>query len=279
MTSTRAPIDHYADTELHRRIHAESPYWDMMYQAMLGQLANYVDLAVAEALAAHGIGPQYGRNPVPAQAEIRGNGRSSNHQRIGADHAAAAGPSGTAASAVSPRLQPFKLPEQVRFTRTPDALLRNGRTVPQEQPAEPIDFAEAEPAEPIALFESDLPSWRKPFTLPPNVRINRTPERRQVEPEHSGKASDAEVQDEAAAGIVEHATGTLSSAAHEAPANMGEAVEAAQDDGRVPAWFGMIHPETRDQLQHVAEQDNGQARLEALEPSDDAHLDDLIAEA
>ena len=41
----------------------------------------------------------------------------------------------------------------------------------------------------------------------------------------------------------------------------------------------MIHPETRDQLQHVAEQDNGQSKLEALEPSDGARLDDLVAEA
>ncbi|HEX4765949.1 MAG TPA: DNA translocase FtsK, partial [Lichenihabitans sp.] len=241
MTSTRAPIDPHADSELHRRIHAESPYWDMMYKAMLDQLTDYIDLAVAQALDQCGLHPASAAAPLPP---ARTAGRST--ARPAAE-----------TTAIPPWLQPFVPSEKVRFTRTPDSLLRHEpRSLP---PAEMPVEAPARAPDHVA-FDPDLPAWRRPFTLPPNVRINRGPQRRAVEDQAPVAGSDAP-----------------DAPRSPAPAPSAEAASPAVENG-VPGWFGIIRAAPAPILP-VDEQDNSALPVEALEGSADLSTDDVLAEA
>jgi S-DNA-T family DNA segregation ATPase FtsK/SpoIIIE len=62
----------------------------------------------------------------------------------------------------------------VRFTLTPSRLLQERRTTLHEQdaPAASPSPLVARPPAPAG----ELPAWRRPFTLPPNVRFTRTPD-------------------------------------------------------------------------------------------------------
>ena len=250
MTSTRAPIDYHADAELRRRIDAESPHWDMMYKALLGQLSHYVQLAVADALEAHGIARPLAA-PISAPAAI---------PRASVPHAAPeTGPRASAPSTVPPWLQPFALPDNVRFTRTPDHYLRNDRAAAQHHHAELDEPEEFVPhPEPVA-FDPDLPAWRRPFTLPPNVRINRSPERRPAD--DPGKAEDAQ--------------------GPEAEPALGRAKteEAEAETGEATGWFGIIYPDAAPLPRQADEQDNAHLSIDTLEVSHGAASDDLIAAA
>ena len=88
-------------------------------------------------------------------------------------------------------LEPFTLPERVRFTRTPDPVMRWERSAPT---AEELSLAARQAAAEAARHaiaegqgtripadeaDADLPVWRRPFTLPPNVRYTRTPDPKQ----------------------------------------------------------------------------------------------------
>ena len=85
-----------------------------------------------------------------------------------------------------PWLQPFTLPEKVRFTRTPDPVMRWERAAPTHEELAAAARVAAEEAARSAIqdlqreaeprADSDVPVWRKPFTLPPNVRYTRTPD-------------------------------------------------------------------------------------------------------
>ncbi len=193
MTSTRAKIDLQANSEFHRRIHAESPYWDMMYKAMLDQLTTYVDLAVAEALDHHGVTP--GKDVTPAFGASPTAAQTAQQQAVAPPSSRAAASAPQASSPGTPLwLQPFTLPEKVRFTRTPDAILRNQKRLAAEfEPAEEPELPRLSEPTP---FDPDMPAWRRPFTLPPNVRINRAPQRQSIEERPDGSAVDTPASEE-----------------------------------------------------------------------------------
>ncbi len=241
MTSTRAPIDPHAESELHRRIHAESPYWDMMYKAMLDQLTDYVDLAVAQALDQYGLYPAAAAAPLhPVRAAGRAPARP------------VAEP-----TAIPPWLQPFVPSEKVRFTRTPDSLLRH-----EPRPLPPAELPVEAPARAPdhVAFDPDLPAWRRPFTLPPNVRINRGPQRRVVEDQAPATGGD-----------------TPDAPKSSAPTASAEAASSSVETG-VPGWFGIIRA-TPAPILPVDEQDNSALSVEALEGPAEPSTDDLLAEA
>ena len=188
MTSYKEPNFSYTEATLRREVHTDNSHWELMYKAMLAQLMSYVDAAVARALAERGLDeerPSMGRGPQPpferpapqarAASPDAGTAAAADAARYRQDPAMG-GP--FAGAVLPPWLQPFALPEQVRFTRTPDALLRSER-VPHA--AEP-DVRE-EPVRPVAAVpeESEPPAWKAPVSLPPNVRFNRTPYPRPAE--------------------------------------------------------------------------------------------------
>ena len=170
MTSIRAPFDTHAHTS-----NVDNPPWDRLYNALLNQLSSYIDLAVAQALEAHGLTSSPAK-PAPSPTHARKVARGPVPP---VSHPASLGPDPAdrhlATGVVPPWLEPFGLPDNVRFTRTPDLYLR-----PERTPTQPVPFEDTEDLSRPDLdgFDPDLPAWRRPFTLPPNVRINRTPERR-----------------------------------------------------------------------------------------------------
>ncbi len=240
MTSTRAPIDHHADSELHRRIHAESPYWDMMYKAMLDQLTDYIDLAVAQALDRYGIYPAPAAAPIPPARATRWSAARPVAEPV----------------AIPSWLQPFVPSEKVRFTRTPDSLLRHE---PRPLPPVEMPIEEAVRVPEQVAFDPDLPAWRRPFTLPPNVRINRGPQRRVVEDRAPAPGGDAPEMPKSSV-----------------PTSIDNAAPMTEEG--VPGWFGIIRA-TPAPILPVDEQDNSAFPVEALEGSADLSTDDLLAEA
>ena len=180
MTSFKEPNYSYTEATLRREVHTDNSHWELMYKAMLAQLMTYVDAAVARALAAHGIDESFSARVqagarAPGQTygdPVYGGGGepSAQAQAAGEAHRYDPAMSGPFSGVVLPPwLQPFTLPEQVRFTRTPDALLH--------RPAADVEVQQAPAEEGAAPAEATgaVPTWKKPVVLPANVRFNRTP--------------------------------------------------------------------------------------------------------
>ncbi|MDX7952470.1 DNA translocase FtsK [Lichenihabitans sp. Uapishka_5] len=88
-----------------------------------------------------------------------------------------------------PWLRPFTLPENVRFTRTPDSVMRWERAMPtpdelalkaREAARDAAEEAGRLAGQEIDRMRAEMPDptpiWRRPFTLPPGVRYTRTPD-------------------------------------------------------------------------------------------------------
>ena len=180
MTSFKEPNFSYTEATLRREVHTDNSHWELMYKAMLAQLMTYVDAAVARALAEHGIDESFVSR---TQAAARAAAQSYAHPGYATDAPAGSRPTQAEAHryepgmggpfsgvVLPPWLQPFTLPEQVRFTRTPDALLH--RPAPD---AEAEDQDEGSEMRAAAEAGDVVPTWKKPVVLPANVRFNRTP--------------------------------------------------------------------------------------------------------
>ena len=250
MTSIRAPFDthaHHSDVD--------NPPWDRLYNALLNQLSSYIDLAVAQALEAHGLTSSPAK-PVPSPTHARKVARDpappvSHPVSLVHDQA----DRHIASGAVPPWLEPFGLPDNVRFTRTPDLYLR-----PERMPAQPVPFEDTEDLSrpDMTGFDPDLPAWRRPFTLPPNVRINRTPERRPA----------AGLKFQAVPEVVPDRT-------------PDGAVGVAPVDPFAEAlsWFGIMADKPEPAAPIAANRTRDAMPVEALEASHDARGDELIAQA
>ncbi|WP_237479537.1 DNA translocase FtsK [Lichenibacterium dinghuense] len=283
MTSFKEPNYSYTEATLRREVHTDNSHWELMYKAMLAQLMTYVDAAVARALAEHGIDETF---TARAQAMARAAAQSYAAERDGGRPAPAGeahryDPSmgGFAGAALPPWLQPFTLPEQVRFTRTPDALLRHPH--------------EAEPQGEDPVSAEAVPSWKKPVVLPANVRFNRTPDPKPFEAaggpdetvgaqtftgEAEAPRAEAATFEEPAEGVVialadVQAERALAAAAlSEADVALAGEPEATAHDAAVPeaalpAWFGFMRPEQPAGLRPADEQDNAGHLAEATEPA------------
>ena len=194
MTSFTEPNFSYTEATLRREVHTDNSHWELMYKAMLAQLMTYVDAAVARALAEHGIDESF---VARTQASARAAAQSYAQSGYAAEAASGArtsqaephryepGMGGPFSGVVLPPwLQPFTLPEQVRFTRTPDALLH--RPAPDAETDDQDDGSSM--AAPAGAGDA-VPTWKKPVVLPANVRFNRTP---YPKPFESGEPQDDE---------------------------------------------------------------------------------------
>ena len=179
MTSFKEPNFSYTEATLRREVHTDNSHWELMYKAMLAQLMTYVDAAVARALAEHGIDESFtarAQAGARAAAQAYAGGTSYAPESPSAQRPATAeahrydpSMSGPFAGVVLPPwLQPFTMPEQVRFTRTPDALLH--------RPAAEFEAAPRLRTRRRSETTDGVPAWKKPVVLPANVRFNRTPD-------------------------------------------------------------------------------------------------------
>ncbi len=242
MTSYKEPHFSYTEATLRREVHTDNSHWELMYKAMLAQLMTYVDASVIRALAERGVdqlrptGTQAGRGGAqpyetsrPASAEA-----AQGHRYDPSMNSPFGG------LPIPPWLQPFTLPEQVRFTRTPDALLRHA----------PAAHASDMPADDPGVEADDaVPIWKKPVVLPANVRFNRTPYPRPFGNESEPEGIEAQTfTDETALPLAE--------APHRpAPSsNAGQPCLVDLESG-LPAWFGMVQgalPATADVAHELA---------------------------
>ncbi|RYC29523.1 hypothetical protein D3273_23625, partial [Lichenibacterium minor] len=280
MTSFKEPNFSYTEATLRREVHTDNSHWELMYKAMLAQLMTYVDAAVARALAEHGIDETF---TARAQATARAAAQS-----YAADRDAGARPTAEAhrydpsmggafsGAALPPWLQPFALPEQVRFTRTPDALLRHPAPEGEGEPvAEEVEAADA------------MPTWKKPVVLPANVRFNRTPYPKPFEAAGGHEetvgaqtftgepdACDAETPPSGwpVDGVVIALADVQAERALAAAALNADDVAAPAAEAALPAWFGFIRADEPAPLRPADEQDNAglavaaQAASEAVAP-------------
>ena len=229
MTSHQEPHFSYTEATLRREVHTDNSHWELMYKAMLAQLMTYVDASVVRALAERGID-----HHRPSTGATGRGGTQSHETGRAAPAGVSQGPrfdpslnGSLVGIPIPPWLQPFTLPEQVRFTRTPDALLRHA---PPESPDMPVDDLGGHGDDPV-------PRWRRPVVLPANVRFNRTPD-----PKPNGHESEPEV--------VEAQTFTddvaLAPPETPQPADGGRTLLAEAEPG-LPPWFGTdrVDPATR----------------------------------
>ncbi|MCW6509524.1 DNA translocase FtsK [Lichenifustis flavocetrariae] len=185
------------------------PDWQALYQSMMAQLMANMEGMVAHVLADHAaqhglLLPEASATAVPPAPEpppATGNaGLDAIHAQL---HENAPSLMQPAAVPTPPWLRPFTLPANVRFTRTPDPVMRWERAMPNPEElavkAREAARAATEAAAEVAQREFDrmraessdtTPIWRRPFTLPPNVRYTRTPDR---VAKHDGASSTAEV--------------------------------------------------------------------------------------
>ena len=210
---------------------------------MLAQLMTYVDASVVRALAERGI--DHLRSSGAASTGRGGaqpyeTGRTASAQATQGHRYDPSMNGAFGGIPIPPWLQPFTLPEQVRFTRTPDALLRHA---PTDDPDMPVDD--------LGCQDDAVPIWKRPVVLPANVRFNRTPDPR---PGHESEPEVVEPQtftDETALPLTE------------APQQVESSVEAGQQhpaeaETGLPAWFGAVQVEqvaisfTNEQAHHVA---------------------------
>jgi hypothetical protein len=252
MTSFNEPHHSYTEAMLRREVNADTSHWELMYKAMLAQLMTYVDAAVARALASHGIdgsGPERGAAVGRGAPHNRGpGGATAADAAVHRDDPAMGSP--FAGAQLPPWLQPFSVPEQVRFTRTPDALLRGERSPgPARDPDRPVEVAAAE-----MDLDKDLPIWKKPVVLPANVRFNRTPYPKPFGfelPDESLDAVEAQTfTDEvslpraaAADGGTVRGTGVVIALADIQAERALAAAALTEPDGHLPDWFEMARAE------------------------------------
>ena len=225
---------------------------------MLAQLMTYVDAAVARALAEHGIdetahGTGSGRAHESAAQAYAGSTSyapdSPTAQRPATAEAHRYDPSmgGPFAGVVLPPwLQPFTMPEQVRFTRTPDSLLH--------RPAAELEAAPQLIEEALSEVTDGVPAWKKPVVLPANVRFNRTPDPKRsdaldvhedetVGPQtFTGEAEPVEMESSVIALADVQAERALAAAAL-SEADLAAHRVASTTDAVLPAWFGTASTE------------------------------------
>ncbi len=262
MTSFKEPNYSYTEATLRREVHTDNSHWELMYKAMLAQLMTYVDAAVARALAEHGIDETF---TARAQATARVAAQSYAAEREAGSRPAGAAeahrfePSmGGAFSGVvlPPWLQPFTLPEQVRFTRTPDALLRHAAP---EHDAEPDD----------SEVTDEMPAWKRPVVLPANVRFNRTPYPKPFEvaggdDETEGAQTFTDEAEPAGAAVAGEPAANVLTGFAEAQADRALAAAALREDETaapqageaMPAWLGVMLGDEPVALRPAGEQDN-----------------------
>ncbi len=268
MTSFKEPNFSYTEATLRREVHTDNSHWELMYKAMLAQLMTYVDAAVARALAERGVDEQFAaRSQAAARAAAGGyaGGSYAAEAQAGARpvqgeaHRYDPSMGGPFAGVVLPPwLQPFTLPEQVRFTRTPDALLRVDRAAPA-QDGEATAGDEASAAE----AADETPIWKKPVVLPANVRFNRTPYPKHLDVVGGDETVGAQTfigeGEPAVAGApsegVVIALADVQAERALAAAALSDA-DAATADPALPAWFGIIRAEEPIALRPADEQDN-----------------------
>ena len=196
---------------------AAGPDWQALYQSMMTQLMGNMEGMVSQVLAAHlaqhGVA-QVESATAPAAAAPVPAAVASVPPTVGPAPAPAApgappAPTGNAgldalrtqlhesaptlvAGTTMPTpqwLRPFTLPENVRFTRTPDSVMRWERAMPTPEElamkareaarvaAEDAGRLAGEEIERMRAEGSDAtPVWRRPFSLPPGVRYTRTPD-------------------------------------------------------------------------------------------------------
>ena len=243
MPSHKEPHFSYTEATLQREVHTDNSHWELMYKAMLAQLMTYVDASVVRALAERGI--DHLRSSGAASTGRGGaqpyeTGRTASAQATQGHRYDPSMNGAFGGIPIPPWLQPFTLPEQVRFTRTPDALLRHA---PTDDPDMPVDD--------LGCQDDAVPIWKRPVVLPANVRFNRTPDPR---PGHESEPEVVEPQtftDETALPLTE------------APQQVESSVEAGQQhpaeaETGLPAWFGAVQVEpaaisfTNEQAHHVA---------------------------
>ena len=229
MTSHKEPQFSYTEATLRREVHTDNSHWELMYKAMLAQLMTYVDASVVRALAERGIdhlrpsGASTGRGGTQAYETGR---TASAHATPGHRY----DPSMNGAFGgipIPPWLQPFTLPEKVRFTRTPDALLRHA---PTDDPDLPVDDLGSQ-------SDDVVPIWKRPVVLPANVRFNRTPDAKPI-----GYDSEPDVV-EAQTFTDEAAMPPVGSPSQAEPSAGGEEPQPADIEAGLPAWFGTVQVE------------------------------------
>ena len=196
---------------------AAGPDWQALYQSMMTQLMGNMEGMVSQVLAAHlaqhGVAPvESGPAPVAATtapAAVAAVPPAAEPAPAPAAPDAPPAPTGNAgldalrtqlhesaptlvAGTTMPTpqwLRPFTLPENVRFTRTPDSVMRWERAIPTPEElamkareaarvaAEDAGRLAGEEIERMRTEGSDAtPVWRRPFSLPPGVRYTRTPD-------------------------------------------------------------------------------------------------------
>ena len=262
MTSHKEPHFSYTEATLRREVHTDNSHWELMYKAMLAQLMTYVDAAVVRALAERGV------DHLRASGTSTGRGGSQPYDAGRTTTASAAqghryDPSmngGFGGIPMPPWLQPFTLPEQVRFTRTPDALLRHALPDDADMPVDDLG----------CQSDDAVPIWKRPVVLPANVRFNRTPDAKPIGHESEPDVVEAQTfTDEAA----------LPAAAAprqaEASAEDGPSLPAEAEPG-LPAWLGMVQVEPA-AMASATEQAPCCSPIPVAEPSERHDAEDLAS--
>ncbi len=147
--------------------HGDTAGWQALYQAMLGHITGNVEVWLKNYLAELMGSTSASRAPGSAATEATRAG------------VASAGAAGTAIQfVIPPWLEPFKDPANVRFTRTPDHILRQEKTAWPEVAASNDDALAPPPVSGTALLHVvEVPLDRRPFVPAPGVRYTRTPDR------------------------------------------------------------------------------------------------------
>jgi S-DNA-T family DNA segregation ATPase FtsK/SpoIIIE len=249
-TATQAEADRLRD--------GDGLMWEAIYQSLLAELTAYVDIAVARALAARAIAAVPGVSPEHKQ------------QATARSYTSESGESGKSRllppfdpAPLPPWLQPFTLPENVRFTRTPDPILR-GEWVPISEPSSPIAAAPER-----QLLEAVPP---EPARTSSNVRFNRAPRPKPAEKPLAGYAAD--VAPAAPPAAVEEAVPVEAAMPVEAAAPAASPACAPDvAPRRSPAWLEALRIEGIESLQRAQEQDNWQTLdNSAIAPIEEAEL-------
>ena len=265
MTAYKEPHFSYTEATLRREVHTDNSHWELMYKAMLAQLMTYVDASVVRALAERGVdhlrpsSGSGGRGGAPTCETARpASADASQGHRY---DAAMSGQFG--GIPIPPWLQPFNLPEQVRFTRTPDALLRHALLSPaSDQPCDGL-ASEADAAVPI---------WKRPVVLPANVRFNRTPDPKPFGNECDSEGVEAQTFTDDAALL------PAGGADHAEPSAEPAASSLAEPGSSLPAWFDTMPVDPPASIEAAREQtDSIVATDMAAEPVDLHEHDDLAS--
>ena len=260
MTSHKEPHFSYTEATLQREVHTDNSHWELMYKAMLAQLMTYVDASVVRALAERGID----HLRTSAAATGRGGAQPYEPGRTAGAQAAQGhryDPSMNGAFGgipIPPWLQPFTLPEQVRFTRTPDALLRHAPTDDPDMPVNDLGCQD----------DDAVPIWKRPVVLPANVRFNRTPD---PKPGHEDEPEVVEAQT-----FTDEAALPLAEAPRQAEPSAECGQHPAEAESELPAWFGTDQGEPA-AMSPADEQAHHASPINVEEPSELHHAEDLAS--